>query len=155
MKNRVPSSKVEGRKSLDLLRPGRSGHFFLGDGRPALSYSIWPCGWKATSSRWNLSPVSAPSRDSVHREVQHGRESTDGRHRAAAPVIGSSIPEVVKTATLPVQNILRMMPLGAAVFDPDHLMKWEEKVAEHERQHELEHATKVKERDELTLRTNR
>jgi hypothetical protein len=63
--------------------------------------------------------------------------------------------EVVKTATLPVQNILRMMPLGAAVFDPDHLKKWEEKVAEHERQHELEHATKVKERDELTLRTNR
>jgi hypothetical protein len=63
--------------------------------------------------------------------------------------------EVVKTATLPVQNILRMMPLGAAVFDPDRATKWEEKVAEHQRQREIEHAERVAERDDLTIRTNR
>lgn len=63
--------------------------------------------------------------------------------------------EVVETATLPVKNILRMMPLGAAVFDPDHVKKWEEKIAEHQRDREVEHAAKRKEREELTIRTNR
>ncbi len=63
--------------------------------------------------------------------------------------------EVAKTAALPVQNILRMMPLGAAVFDPDRRVKWEEKIAEHQRQHEIEHAAQIAERDALTIRTNR
>lgn len=63
--------------------------------------------------------------------------------------------EVLKTATLPVQNILRMMPFGAAICDPDRATKWAEKVAEHQRQHEIEHAQKMAERNELTIRTNR
>ncbi len=63
--------------------------------------------------------------------------------------------EAAKMVTLPVQNILRMLPFGAAVFDPDHVKKWEEKVAEHERQHEIEHAQKMAERNDLTIRTNR
>ena len=63
--------------------------------------------------------------------------------------------EVVQTATLPVKNVLRMMPLGAAVFDADLGKKYKEKVAEHERNHEVEHAAKVKECEDLTIRTNR
>lgn len=63
--------------------------------------------------------------------------------------------EAAKMVTLPVQNILRMMPFGAAVFDPDRPRIWAEKVAEHERQHEIEHAQKMAERDDLTIRTNR
>jgi hypothetical protein len=63
--------------------------------------------------------------------------------------------EVVKTASLPAQNVLRMLPLGAAITDPDRCLKWEEKVAEHKRDHQVEHAAKMAERDELTIKTNR
>jgi hypothetical protein len=63
--------------------------------------------------------------------------------------------ELAKTATLPVCNVLRMMPLGAAITDPDRATKWAEKVAEHKRQHEVEHAAKLAERDDITIKTNR
>lgn len=61
----------------------------------------------------------------------------------------------VKIVTLPVQNVLRVLPFGAAIFDPDRPKIWAEKVAEHQRQHEVEHAAKMAERNELTIRTNR
>jgi len=63
--------------------------------------------------------------------------------------------QLVKTVTLPVHNVLRVLPFGAAIFDPDRHTIWAEKVAEHQRQHEIEHAAKIQERNELTIRTNR
>ncbi|MCY2987477.1 MAG: hypothetical protein NTY19_06390 [Planctomycetota bacterium] len=63
--------------------------------------------------------------------------------------------EAAKTVTLPMQNVLRMLPLGAAITDPDQAKKWAEKVAEHKRQHEVEHAEKMAAKDDLTLKTNR
>jgi hypothetical protein len=63
--------------------------------------------------------------------------------------------EVAKTASLPAQNVLRMLPLGAAITDPDRAQKWAEKAAEHQRQHEVEHAARMAERDDLTIPTNR
>ena len=63
--------------------------------------------------------------------------------------------EAAKTLTLPVQNILQALPFGAAIFDPDRPKIWAEKVAEHQRQHEVEHAAKMAERNELMIRTNR
>jgi len=70
----------------------------------------------------------------------------------AAGVHGS---EAVQTVTLPVQNVLRVLPFGAAILDPDRHKIWAEKVAEHQRQHEVEHAAKMQGRNELTIRTNR
>ena len=61
----------------------------------------------------------------------------------------------VKTVTLPMQNVLRVMPFGAALLDPNRPGIWAQKVAEHEQQHAIEHAAKMAERNELTIRTNR
>jgi hypothetical protein len=88
-------------------------------------------------------------------KVAAGSKAIVSASQTSLKVVAIDGAEAAKVVTLPVQNILRMMPLGAAVFDADRSTKWAEKVAEHERQHEVEHAQKVAERNDLTIRTNR
>ncbi len=87
--------------------------------------------------------------------VTAGCKAAASTSHTALKVAAINGAEVAKTVTLPVQNVLRLMPFGAAVFDPDRPRVWAEKVAEHERQKEIEHAKKRAELDDVTIRTNR
>lgn len=62
---------------------------------------------------------------------------------------------IAARAALPIQNVLRVMPLGAAVMDPDRALIREEKLAEHRRECELEHAVQESRREEQTYATLR
>lgn len=61
----------------------------------------------------------------------------------------------LQTVTLPVQNLMRMMPLGASMFDPDRDVVRAEKIAEHKRQHEIEKAQREARRNGVTRPTVR
>ena len=63
--------------------------------------------------------------------------------------------EMLKTATLPLQNFARVLPLGTAVFDPDRARMRDEKLAQHRRDKEIKHAEQEKIRNDQTYRTNR
>lgn len=63
--------------------------------------------------------------------------------------------EMLKTATLPLQNLARMLPLGTAMFDPDRARMRDEKIAQHRREKEIKHAEQEKIRNDQTYRTNR
>jgi hypothetical protein len=101
--------------------------------------------------------------NAVHAEAWSGKmqKVSDGS-KHVAKVSGDSLKaamidgvDVAKTATLPVQNLVRVMPLGTAILDPDKARLWQEKVAQHRRETEQAHAAKMKELDEDTYRTNR
>lgn len=62
---------------------------------------------------------------------------------------------VAGVVTLPVQNLLRFMPLGAAAFDQDRHLLREQKIAEHQRQKELQHVELEARRREQTMATIR
>jgi hypothetical protein len=61
----------------------------------------------------------------------------------------------VKTATLPLQNTIRMLPFGAALTSHDCGITLAEKGTAHARDHALKHAEKQKKWDALDFRTNR
>jgi hypothetical protein len=133
----------------DYGENGITVHFGL-FGQPTIKYRSGVT-WGAKMSNW----VHAEQLNEKTQKVTAGCKAVASASHTALKVAAIDGTEAVKTATLPVQNILRMMPFGAAVFDPDRSTKWAEKVAEHQRQQEIEHAQKMAERDDVTIRTNR
>lgn len=133
----------------DYGENGITVHFGL-FGEPTIKYRSGLSWGKAAS---NL--VHAEQWKEKTQKVAAGCKAMASTSQTALKVAAIEGGEVVKTAALPVQNVLRMMPFGAAIFDPDRSTKWAEKVAEHERQQEVEHAEKMAKRDDLTIRTNR
>lgn len=63
--------------------------------------------------------------------------------------------EVAKTATIPVRNTLEILPFGKRLFSGDVGQRLSEKAAEHEREHEIKKATRLKERESPDYATNR
>lgn len=108
-------------------------------------------------------PWSRKLSDAVHLEqckqvadkVALSCKATASASGTALHVLAINGSEAVQMAALPVRNALRMLPFGAAVFDPDLRVKWEEKIAEHQRDQEVERAARLREREDLTIRTNR
>lgn len=108
-------------------------------------------------------PLTKKVAGAMHAEAwsDHAHTVSDGS-KHLAKVSGDSLKaavidgaDVVKTATLPVQNLLRVMPLGSALLDPDSPRLWAEKAAQHQREHEQACAAKKSEQNEETYRTNR
>jgi hypothetical protein len=60
-----------------------------------------------------------------------------------------------KSASLPVVNLLRMMPLGAAILDPARHEIRDEKIALEQREHDYRQAMSEQRRQSLTIPTNR
>jgi hypothetical protein len=61
----------------------------------------------------------------------------------------------LETITLPAKNLLRVMPLGPAIFDPDRAVLRKEKIAEHQRNHAVEKAQREARLNEVSLPTLR
>jgi hypothetical protein len=99
----------------------------------------------------------------VHAEQFRDRTEQVGRGaRYVARTSSNSLKEAVIDAqqiadamTLPVQNLLRLMPLGAAALDPDRHLQREEVIAEYQRQRELQYVELETRRREQTMATIR
>jgi hypothetical protein len=99
----------------------------------------------------------------IHAEQLHDRTQQVGRGVRHVAQTGNNAfkeaaidaYEVAGVVTLPVQNLLRMMPLGAAALDQDRHLLREQKIAEHRRQRELHHAELEIRRREQTMATLR
>jgi len=133
----------------DYGENGITVHFGL-LGQPTIKYRS---GLTWSTKMGNL--VHAEQLKAKAQAVTDGCKAAASTSHTALKVAAINGSEAAKAVTLPVQNILRMMPFGAAVFDPDRPRIWAEKVAEHERQKEIEHAEKMAELDDVTIRTNR
>jgi hypothetical protein len=133
----------------DYGENGITLHFGL-FGAPTVKYRSGLAWSTKVRNLVHADPIAARTRQAAARS--RALTSTSHTTLKAAAIQGG---EAVKTVTLPVQNLLRIMPFGAALSDPDRHLVREQRVAEHQRQRELQHAELEIRRREQTMATIR
>jgi hypothetical protein len=119
-------------------------------GQPKVKYRSGPT-WKQQFGRL------------IHAEqLQQKSEKLKERSKVFAANTGASVHEfyvdtatAVDSITLPVKQLLRLVPLGTAVFDPDRARVRAEKIDEFRRQQDLKHVEQAQALEAVTRRTNR
>jgi hypothetical protein len=119
-------------------------------GRPKIKYRSRP-------------PLKRQVAEAVHAEKWKERTCTAVRatkglvadSHAALTEAAIDTKSVLSGLTLPVQNLIRVMPLGAAITDPDKAALRREKIAAHRREHQAKLAEKEARRNAQTYRTLR
>jgi len=131
-------------------------------GEHGITLAFGPLGHPKVKYRSGL-PWTRKAAEAVHAEqwkshAQKVARATKACYSASCSSLKEAAVDAHKIAagaTLPIKHVLRIMPLGAAVTDPDRALIREEKIAEHRRECELEHAVQESRREEQTYATLR